>query len=61
MIYDPFPVKQCSSCQMVLPVIAFYRDPLEWLTDRFGPRKAKQILKRIEEYFAWVREQDAKE
>jgi 5-methylcytosine-specific restriction endonuclease McrA len=25
-----------------------------WLTERYGKRKARQILKRIEEYFAWV-------
>lgn len=30
-----------------------------WLTERYGPRKAKQILARVEAYFAWVREQDA--
>jgi hypothetical protein len=32
-----------------------------WLTERYGSRKAKLILKRIETYFTWVREQDAKE
>lgn len=31
------------------------RDPIEWLTQKFGPRKAKQILERIEAYFAWVK------
>lgn len=31
------------------------RDPYEWLTKRFGPRKAKQITKRIQEYFEWVK------
>lgn len=30
------------------------KDPLRWLEQRFGKRKAKQILKRIEEYFEWV-------
>lgn len=30
-------------------------DPVEWLTEKFGPRKAKQILKRIQEYFDTVR------
>ena len=34
------------------------RDATEWLNARFGKRKAKQILSRIEAYFAWVREQD---
>jgi len=27
-------------------------DPLAWLTSKFGPRRAKQIAKRIEDYFA---------
>ena len=27
------------------------RDPIEWLTDKFGKRKAAQILKRIQDYF----------
>lgn len=31
------------------------RDPTEWLTARFGARKAKTILKRIQDYFAWVK------
>lgn len=26
------------------------RDPIEWLNSRYGPQKAKHILKRIEEY-----------
>jgi len=30
------------------------RDPGEWLTDRFGLRKAKSIIKRIETYFAQI-------
>lgn len=34
------------------------RDPVEWLTDKFGSRRAKRILARIEAYFAWVKEQD---
>lgn len=34
--------------------------PEQWLVDRFGARKAKQILKRINDYFDWVRQQDAK-
>lgn len=33
-------------------------DPVEWLTERFGTRKAKRILKRIEDYFRWVRTQE---
>lgn len=33
------------------------RDATEWLRWRFGKRKARQTLKRIEEYFAWVTEQ----
>lgn len=27
------------------------RDPVEWLNEKFGKRKAKQILKRIQDYF----------
>jgi hypothetical protein len=34
------------------------RDPVEWLEWKFGERKAKRILKRIEAYFEWVRQQD---
>ncbi len=34
------------------------KDPEAWLLERFGARKAKAILKRINAYFAWVREQD---
>lgn len=33
-------------------------DPCDWLVSRFGTRKAKQILKRIQEYFDWVKEQN---
>jgi hypothetical protein len=32
-------------------------DPVEWLERTYGKRKAKQILKQIEAYFEWVREQ----
>lgn len=34
------------------------RNPEIWLRERFGDKKAKRILKRIHEYFDWVREQD---
>lgn len=34
------------------------QDPTEWLNARFGKRKARAILGRIEIYFAWVKEQD---
>lgn len=37
------------------------RDPIEWLTEKFGKRKAAQILKRINAYFEWVRAQDDNE
>lgn len=30
-------------------------DPVEWLTRRFGKRKANQILKAIREYFDWIK------
>lgn len=33
------------------------RDAKEWLTERYGNRKARTILARIESYFQWVREQ----
>lgn len=29
-------------------------EPLEWLVRKFGKRKSKQILERIEAYFAWL-------
>lgn len=29
-------------------------DPAKWLTQRFGKRKAKVILKKIQDYFDWV-------
>lgn len=34
------------------------REVSEWLTERFGKRKAKQILGRIEAYFNWLKERD---
>lgn len=34
------------------------RPPTEWLEYKFAPREAKQILARIEAYFAWVRSED---
>lgn len=34
------------------------RDPLEWLVQQFGKRKAGEILKRIEAYFEWVKTHD---
>lgn len=34
------------------------KDPLIWLTERYGKRKAKAIAKRIETYFEWVRQQN---
>lgn len=34
------------------------RDPAEWLNRKFGKRKAAQVLKRINAYFEWVKEQD---
>jgi hypothetical protein len=33
------------------------KDPIEWPTERFGLKKAKQIEKRVQEYFRWVTEQ----
>lgn len=31
------------------------RDPMDWLTEKFGKRKAKQIIARIEAYFDYIR------
>lgn len=33
------------------------KDPVQWLIERYGKRKAKAILGRIEAYFEWVRSQ----
>lgn len=33
-------------------------DPLEWLTRRFPKRKAKTILKRVQDYFEWIRSRE---
>lgn len=33
------------------------KDPEQWLIETFGKRKARQILKRIQAYFEWVRNQ----
>lgn len=32
------------------------KHPETWLTERYGTRKAKQILKRIDDYFEWVKQ-----
>jgi hypothetical protein len=34
------------------------RDPIEWLNWKYGKREAAKILKRIEAYFVWVKEQE---
>lgn len=34
------------------------RDAQEWLIEKFGKRRAKEILERIEAYFEWVRGED---
>ncbi len=34
-----------------------HRNPIQWLTKRYGKRKAKIILKRILDYFTWVEQQ----
>ncbi len=33
------------------------KDPIEWMRQEYGTRKAKPIIARIEAYFEWVREQ----
>ena len=30
------------------------KDPIEWLIEKFGKRKAKQIQERVEAYFEWL-------
>lgn len=32
------------------------REPQEWLIEKFGKRKAREILGRVEAYFEWVKE-----
>jgi hypothetical protein len=32
------------------------RDAIEWVVSKFGPRKAKRILVRIDTYFAWTKQ-----
>ncbi|MDQ7034342.1 MAG: hypothetical protein Q9P01_05755 [Anaerolineae bacterium] len=43
----------CSSCNLSKNATL----PDEWLNRKYGKRKAKQILERIEDYFDWVRNQ----
>lgn len=45
----------CSSCNQS----KHKKTAAIWLTEKFGPKKAVIILKRISAYFAWVRTQDA--
>jgi hypothetical protein len=33
------------------------RMPEDWLIERYGREKAREILKRIEAYFEWVKSQ----
>ena len=44
----------CNNCNLTKHAIM----PTEWLERKFGKRKAKQILERIEAYFDWVKSQD---
>jgi hypothetical protein len=32
------------------------RDSIEWLNNRFGEKEAKRILKRIQDYFQWIKD-----
>lgn len=34
------------------------RDPKMWLIERFGKRRAAEILRRIDEYFDWIKAQE---
>lgn len=43
----------CSSCNSSKNS----SNPVEWLERKYGKRKAKQILERVEKYFEWVRNQ----
>lgn len=36
----------------------YNHDALEWLTEKYGKRKAAQVMKRVTEYFEWVKSQD---
>lgn len=47
-------IPACRSCNSSKSA----SDPVEWLNRKFGKRKAAQILKRINAYFEWVKEQD---
>jgi 5-methylcytosine-specific restriction endonuclease McrA len=44
----------CSSCNLSKGA----KLPAIWLTERYGKRKATEILQRIEQYFEWVRSQN---
>lgn len=46
------PLGSCNTSKRDTP-------PLEWLEQRFGKRKAKEIAKRVESYFEWVRQRKA--
>lgn len=37
----------------------FNRHPSEWLEGKFGKRKAKQVLERVQRYFEWVKAKEA--
>lgn len=43
----------CSSCNLTKNK----KDSKEWLISRYGNRKASEILKRIEAYFEWIKQQ----
>lgn len=46
-------IPACKSCN----TSKSDNDPIDWLNRKFGKRKAAQILKRVNAYFEWVREQ----
>jgi len=48
-------VPACQSCNLSKQA----NNPEQWLISRFGKRRTKQILARINAYFDWVREQDS--
>ena len=47
-------VPACQSCN----ISKSDHDPIEWILSKFGPKKAKQIIRRIQEYLTHERDDD---
>ncbi len=62
-VTDPRPDNPGTVAENILPACVSCnasrgnRDVWTWLVNRYGKRKAKTILKRIEDYFAYIRSQ----